>query len=295
MSEEIQNASTAVPQALLLSIGINGALGFSMLIATMFCLGDFNAALNSASGYAYIEIFQQAVGSAGGAAAMSSVIAALAICATVGTFAAATRLLWAFARDNGVPFAHFVGKVSTLLSYFGRTASVASVGRQTDSLVELQVYRGSSLPLNTVLITIIVSMLLVLISLGSPVALDDLVNLSIASLFASYLIVCLALLIRRLQGKVKAHDEESSIQGPDSLRWGPWHVPEPLGTMNNIFAVVFLTWTLFWTFWPETPNPSLKEMNWNVVVFFGTMILGIVWYFAVGHRSYRGPVMEFTD
>ena len=106
MSEEIQNASVAVPRAIILTMGINGSLGFGMLVALMFCIGDVTAALEAVEtlGFAYLEIFAQAVPSPGGAAAMSTIIIVLGICCTVGTVAASTRLLWAFARDRSVPF-----------------------------------------------------------------------------------------------------------------------------------------------------------------------------------------------
>ena len=113
MSEEIHDASKTVPQALVLTMGINGALGFASLVALMFCMGDVTAALEAIDtlGFAYLEIFSQAVKSSGGAAAMSSLIVVLGICATVGTVAASTRLLWAFARDRAVPCSHRLAKV----------------------------------------------------------------------------------------------------------------------------------------------------------------------------------------
>ncbi|KAI9711309.1 MAG: hypothetical protein M1820_002296, partial [Bogoriella megaspora] len=69
MSEEIQHASIAVPQALMYSVIINGTLGFAMTIALMFCIGDIQAALDAQStiGFPYLEIFFQAVKSTWGA------------------------------------------------------------------------------------------------------------------------------------------------------------------------------------------------------------------------------------
>ena len=117
MSEEIQNASTVVPQALMLSLGINGIMGFAMLVALMFCMGSLSAALSGTYGFSFIEIFHQAVDSPAGTAAMSSVVVALWLGGTVGALAATTRLLWAFARENGVPLSSFVAKVSRSLVY----------------------------------------------------------------------------------------------------------------------------------------------------------------------------------
>ena len=118
------------------------------------------------------------------------------------------------------------------------------------------------------------------------------VDLSIAGLFASYLFVCTALLCRRLQGKIKPHDNRTVVRGPESLRWGPWRVPEPLGTINNAFACVYLTWTFFWTFWPPYAHVTPVTMNYNVLVFGATVLGAIAWYFVRGRKSYHGPIIE---
>ena len=51
MSEEIKNASTVVPHALVASIALNGIMGFAMLIAILFCIGDIDNALSTATGF----------------------------------------------------------------------------------------------------------------------------------------------------------------------------------------------------------------------------------------------------
>lgn len=111
MSEEIHNASTIVPRSMMASIMLNGALGFGMLIATLFCLGDIQAALKTTTGYPFIEIFYQATGSIGGSTAMASVISVLGLCATIGFLASCSRLTWAFARDRGLPGWRLLSKV----------------------------------------------------------------------------------------------------------------------------------------------------------------------------------------
>ena len=42
MSEEVKNAALVVPQSMVLGVLINGALGFAMLIAMLFCLRDID-------------------------------------------------------------------------------------------------------------------------------------------------------------------------------------------------------------------------------------------------------------
>jgi choline transport protein len=112
MSEEIVNAQVTVPRSILMSVIINGTLGFGMLLALLFCLGNLDDALDTPTGYPFIEIFQQATNSLVGSALMTSIIIALALCATVGIMASASRMLWAFARDKAVPGHSWISRVS---------------------------------------------------------------------------------------------------------------------------------------------------------------------------------------
>lgn len=103
MSEEIKNASTAVPASIMLSVLINGSLGFGMLIAMLFCLGDIELALKSSTGYPFMSIFLQATGSIAGSAIMGSIITTMGISTSVGMLATTSRQFWSFARDRGIP------------------------------------------------------------------------------------------------------------------------------------------------------------------------------------------------
>ena len=103
MSEEIENAAVVVPRSILLSVLINGCLGFGMLIAVLFCLGDINKALASPTGYPFMEIFLNATDSVGGAATMSAIVITVCICSSTGMMAATSRQFWSFSRDRGVP------------------------------------------------------------------------------------------------------------------------------------------------------------------------------------------------
>ena len=47
MSEEIENAALNVPRAILTTMILNGATGFAMVLAVLFCLGDPDTVLVS--------------------------------------------------------------------------------------------------------------------------------------------------------------------------------------------------------------------------------------------------------
>jgi choline transport protein len=103
MAEEIQNASTVVPYAMISTVTVNGILGFAMLIAILFCAGDISLALASPTGFPFIEIFNQATGTVAAATGMTVIIVLAQVLACIGLVATASRMTWAFARERGIP------------------------------------------------------------------------------------------------------------------------------------------------------------------------------------------------
>lgn len=136
-------------------------------------------------------------------------------------------------------------------------------------------------------------MLLSLILLGSYVAFSDLVNLTVACLYSSYMLVTGFLLWTRLTGRISSYDPNALIR-PGSLQWGPWKIPEPLGLLNNIFACLYLVLVFFWSFWPAVKDVQPSTMNYNVLMYGVIVLFSIGWYFARARHYYKGPLVE-TD
>jgi choline transport protein len=115
MSEEIKGAAKTVPRAMIYSIMINGFLGGGMLLATLYCAGDLETAAASPTGYPFIAIFANGVKSTAGATVMVSITVVMAWSNAIGCLASASRMMWSFARDKGLPFASVLSKVSVTL------------------------------------------------------------------------------------------------------------------------------------------------------------------------------------
>ena len=111
MAEEVENASTNVPRAMLFTIFINGALGFATYIVILYCMGDPLKLLENPYGQPFIEIFYNATNSKAGTTAMTSLLIAMYIFGTFGFVASASRQAWAFSRDSGLPFSKVFRKV----------------------------------------------------------------------------------------------------------------------------------------------------------------------------------------
>ena len=95
------------------TILLNGMLGLGTVIVFLFCLGDIQTALNSDTGYDFIEVFHNATQSKAGTTIMTVILLSLAMFATFGLLASASRQTWAFARDQGLPYSGFLSKAKS--------------------------------------------------------------------------------------------------------------------------------------------------------------------------------------
>lgn len=267
MAEEVGNATVAIPRAILLSVLINGILGFTMLIATLFCMGDVDKAINTPTGYPFIEIFYQATDSISGTLGMSSILLIIAICSVIGMLAATSRQFWSFARDRAVPGWRLWSHVSP------RTHT----------------------PTYSILLTMTVACLLGLINIGSNVALNGIISMAVSGMYLSYLIVASSLLYRRCSGEISRYSdgEDMLVNVPGAkLMWGPFHLPGIWGLLINGYAVIYMVIVVFFSFWPTQMSVDKTTMNFSVVGTIGTIILALIYYVLRARHVYTGPVVE---
>lgn len=57
LAEEVENAARNIPRAIICSMCLNGAVGFIMMISLLYCLGDVDSVLETATGYPFLQIF----------------------------------------------------------------------------------------------------------------------------------------------------------------------------------------------------------------------------------------------
>lgn len=111
MSEEVKKARTAVPNALMASVGINGVLGFAMMVTILFVIGNIEDALDPVTGFTFIDVFASALDSDSFATGLTSLLLFLFMFTAVAVMCATSRVTWAFARDNGLPGSSWLKKV----------------------------------------------------------------------------------------------------------------------------------------------------------------------------------------
>ena len=128
MAEELQDAAYSLPRIIVLATFVNGAMMWIMCITICYCIGDLESGkhcsqsladmhlmtgivLGTKTGYPFIQIFYNSTGSLAAANAMTSIVIILSAFSCLTVMAGSSRQLFAFARDQGVPFAAWVSYV----------------------------------------------------------------------------------------------------------------------------------------------------------------------------------------
>lgn len=136
MAEEIRDASFTLPRMMVWSTVANGFMGFAMILALCYSIGDiatgklaldascaikqgsFRLVLETPTGYAFIQVFYNSTQSLPGTNAMTALIIILETACCITIMAGASRQMWAFARDQGLPFSKWLAYVSPLLGEY---------------------------------------------------------------------------------------------------------------------------------------------------------------------------------
>jgi choline transport protein len=128
MSEEVRNAAHVVPRAMMWTWLGNGLMGWIMAITFCFCVGDTMSVLLTPLGAQQVQVFLNTTGSAAGATGLTCIMLVIGVFACVAVMATNSRQLFAFARDNGVPFSSTFSKVSQMRLGQGIFCRLTSAG-----------------------------------------------------------------------------------------------------------------------------------------------------------------------
>lgn len=250
LSEEVEDAGLTVPRSIVYSYLANSAMGFVMLITMMFCMGDLTDAINEGS--PFISAFSQ-TGTAG-ATGLTLILFVLLVAGNNTCTTTESRQMWAFARDRGLPFSTWLSKIDSRWN----------------------------VPLNCIIVSIVINIILCLINLGSNFGFNIIIGLSSTGSLATYFCSIGCLISARMR---------AAPLPPARWSLGRW------GMFINIVAVLWSVQVFIFCFFPVTypiTSDSLEDMNWVVVIFFAVVILSAVFYAFHGRKHYKGPVV-FID
>ncbi|KAI5255770.1 amino acid permease [Aureobasidium subglaciale] len=251
LAEEVANASYVVPRVMLGTVLLNGAMGLISIITFVLCITDYDTMVaNNMSVYPYISIFRHAVGSDVGATLMTTLFILLNFFAALSVVAAGSRQIFSFARDKGMPASDWFRQIVTI---------------------------GTPIPLNAILFSLSITVVLALVNLGSTTAFNSIVGLLAGSGGFSYSISIACVLWRKIRGLPLP-------QGRFSLG--------VLGIPINAFAVLYMIQQAIISFFPMFAIVTVKTMNYGCVMFGGVAIISIMYYIVKGRHVYKGPVVD---
>lgn len=139
--------------------------------------------------------------------------------------------------------------------------------------------RKWNIPFNAVYITSVAVVLLSLINLGSTLAFNIIVSLSLLGLLSTYMLSIGCVLLKRIKGEALP-----------PARWslGRWGLP------INAFAFLYSAFVIVFSCFPTELPVDLSTANWAPLVWVGVMIISVAFYVAFGKRHYTPPV-EFVE
>ena len=143
------------------------------------------------------------------------------------------------------------------------------------SLTFPQVRPGWDIPLNAVMVSFAITVLLAMINIGSTVAFNAIASLGTAALISSYIVSITCVRIKRWRG-----------QKLPPARWSLGKLGGPI----NDFSILYLIIVFVFSFFPETAVVNAQTMNWNILIYGFTLIFAVVWFFVRGRKQYDGPV-----
>ncbi|KAJ9415950.1 amino acid/polyamine transporter I [Fusarium oxysporum] len=244
MCEEVRKPDVQVPKAMVLTVCINTVAGMLFLIPITFILPDLKYLADLASAQPIPPTIKAAVGSSGGAFALLTPIIVLGIICGIGCITASSRCIWAFARDGAMPGSKWWVIVNKRLD----------------------------VPLNAMMLSMVIQLLLGLIYFGSSAAFNAFANVGVLTLNAAYATpVAINLLTKRRQIK---------------------NAKFPLGKLGYLANFVAVAWSILAIplfCMPLRLPVTVVSVNYASVVFAASCLVSGVWYWVWGHKNYTGP------
>ncbi|KAM3434969.1 hypothetical protein MY4824_005122 [Beauveria thailandica] len=249
MAEEVQDAARTLPQSMMWSINLNGLMGWLTAITFCYCIGDLDKVLETKTGYPFIQVIFNVTKSYPATNFLTSIVLLMATFSCVTIMASASRQMFAFGRDKGLPGSAWLSRVHPTLG----------------------------VPVNAVVMSTVISILLSLINVGSTVAFNSLVSLGSGTLMVSYIVCIGCFMWRRCAGEAIP---------PAKFSLGAWALPV------NIAAMCYLSLVFIVAFFPAVPLPLLdaESMNWSSLIFTIVVIWAMAYYFIWSRHVYEGPV-----
>ena len=269
---------------------VNGAFGLVAIATYVASVQDVTEQIvDSTSAFPFMDVFRVATGSTVGAIGMTIPFIVVSYSMTLNSVAAASRQAWSFARDGGLPFSPWFHKITVI--------------------------RGTPLPINAMISTLCMAVVIALINLGSTEAFNSIVSISRYDTYIRHAWLMTALTLGRLDFRRYRNDIcpihrlcalAEAIRRATALRslvaWEIWAGHErsrirvrAFRDGNELFPAFLQRYCVCHATQPSRRylvlTPLCREsMNWGIAMFGGVAIVCAIYYAVQGRKVYVGPV-----
>lgn len=206
MSEEVKDAARNVPIAIAWGYFSNGLMAIVLIITYLFATPSVEDSLNDTTGFPFLYVFQTATSTAG-TNGLTAIILLPVIFSNILFNASTSRQTFAFARDHGLPFSKWIGKVDA----------------------------NRKIPVNAIALSCAISCALSLINIGSETAFNAIISLNVAALMYTYIISISCVIYRKIW-----YPDTLPRRRWDMGRWGL--AINIVGLMYCCFALFWSLW-----------------------------------------------------
>ncbi|KAL2814305.1 amino acid/polyamine transporter I [Aspergillus granulosus] len=250
MTEEMKHPSRDAPKAMIMSVGMGAVTGFVFLLTLCFCIGDIDNTAASSTGVPVIQIFYDSTGSKVGACFMASMITVINLVCAVSLLAEGSRSLFAFARDNGLPFSKVWSRVTS----------------------------KRHIPLNAIFVTVLVQIAFNSIYFGTVTGFNTIISISTTGFYISYALP----LLSRLLGYITNHRTTAFT--------GSFALALPLSLGLNALGLLFLLFAFVTFNFPSMAPVNDENMNYTSAAIGVIALVGIGTWITSARKKFTGPV-----
>jgi choline transport protein len=237
LGDEVKNVRSYVPQSIMWASISNSVMLTIFALVLLFFIGPMDDLSNGPLPLIYV--IYGATGSRPATNVLMALISLICFWAMFNLIASVSRLIWAFAKDRGLPFSAF-------FSYTHPTLQV---------------------PTRALLLIGIVVVLLSTIYIGSATAYNAIISLQTLGLYVSYFFPILFILLRKLRGP-------SPPYGP--FKMGSWGIA--VNVFALCYIVFICTWMPFPSMLPVNSNNSKSlDVSYYISMFVIVNQLTFTW------------------
>ncbi|MYV90182.1 amino acid permease, partial [Streptomyces sp. SID1034] len=248
LGEESVDPSRNAPRAILRALLASFVLGGLILILALMSVSSLDGKGITSDGLQYVVL--DVLGDTGGKLMLWCVLIAVTVCA-LAVHTAAIRLAFAMSRDNNLPAASLMAKVSPRF--------------QT--------------PVLPAVVIGVLALVILLVNIRQPQIFSVVTSIGIIMIYVAYLLVTLPMLIARLRGKwTPAGDGKFSL--------GRWGLPvNILGVLWGGAMTLNLAWPRAEVY--NATAPYHWYLRWGAFLFVGAVLLGgfAYYWFVQRHKT----------